>query len=364
MKFQAQSSHILPSAALASRFTGRGSLPSLSTILIVADSNAVLLRATNLECGVEVSFPAKVTKSGTVAVSGAIFSGFMQNNSGKMITVELVDTLLKLESDRAKASLKTVSSDDFPTLPRVSGDLSFTIKAPDLIRLLKSVSFCAATSTVKPELQGVYVTGGTGKLTAAATDSFRLAEKTVPLKSRGSIAPLIVPARNIVELTRILEGAVSDVVVYFNQNQLSTQIENVYYTTRLIDGSFPNYRQIIPKQFSTEAVVLREDFLQALKSLQLFSDKFLQTSLAGNPKQKTLELSSRNSDVGEEQVALPSAVSGEEVRMNFNSRYLADGASALSGESLRLSFSGAGKPLVIKDASDESYLYLAMPMNR
>jgi DNA polymerase-3 subunit beta len=111
-------------------------------------------------------------------------------------------------------------------------------------------------------------------------------------------------------------------------------------------------------------VVLREDFMQALKSVALFTDKFMQVSFGCDPQAKTVELSSRNPDVGEQTVTLKAAVSGEGVRLNFNSRYLSDGAAPLSGESLRLQMGGLGKPMVIKDATDESYLYLAMPMNR
>jgi DNA polymerase III subunit beta len=223
---------------------------------------------------------------------------------------------------------------------------------------------CAATSSVKPELHSVFLAGEAGKITAVATDSFRLAEKTVPLKSRGGVPPILLPARNAAELIRILESFNGDVEVYFSSNQLSVQIDHVYYTSRLIDGAFPNYQQIIPKDFVAEAVLLREDFTSALRALTLFTDKFLQVSFLCDPKRKVVELSSRNADVGEEVVTIKAAVSGEEIKMSFNSRYLADAAIPLSGESLRLCMQGPGKPLVVKDSADDSYLYLAMPMNR
>ncbi|MGH7141777.1 MAG: DNA polymerase III subunit beta, partial [Minisyncoccia bacterium] len=217
---------------------------------------------------------------------------------------------------------------------------------------------------IKPELQGVRLFGEAGVMTAAATDSFRLAEKTVPLKSRGSTPQIIIPARNSAELTRILESHSDTVDVYYDQNQLSVQVGDVYYTTRLIDGSFPNYQQILPKDAATEAVVLREDFSDALRLLQLFTDKFLQVSFLCDPKRKVVELSSHNQDIGEDTVTLKAAVSGEPVQMNFNSRYLADGVMPLTSESVRLKIQGPGKPLVMQDAADTSYLYLAMPMNR
>jgi DNA polymerase-3 subunit beta len=138
----------------------------------------------------------------------------------------------------------------------------------------------------------------------------------------------------------------------------------VYYTSRLIDGAFPNYQQIIPKSFATEAVVLREDLQQALKSLTVFSDKFLQVSFTVDPARKSIVLSSRNPDVGEQVTTLRATISGEGFTINFNSRYLADSLQAILGESVRVQSNGPGKPILIKDAADDSYLYLAMPMNR
>jgi DNA polymerase-3 subunit beta len=232
------------------------------------------------------------------------------------------------------------------------------------MRAIRSVAFCASTSTVKPELQSVLIYGEAGKLVVVATDSFRLAEKSVPLKTGGSVPQLLVPARNAAELMRLLDGASGDIELYYNDNQLSTHVGDVYYTSRLIDGAFPNYRQIVPKSFSTEAIMLREDFSTSLKSLSVFADKFSQVGVSILPNKKSVELSSRNPDVGEQVSSVKSTILGDELSMNFNGRYLADSLQAISGESVRIQSNGPGKAILIKDASDESFYYLAMPMNR
>ena len=206
--------------------------------------------------------------------------------------------------------------------------------------------------------------GGGGVLIAAATDSFRLAEKSVPLRSKGSVPPLLLPARNAVELIRVAESSEGDTEMYYTTNQLSLQAGRTYYTSRLVEGTFPNYKQIVPKQFSTEAVMLREDIAVALKSLAVFADKFFQVSLSVDPRGKMVTLSSRNADVGEETCTLRATTSGEPVVVTFNGRYLADGLQSIGGESVRLSLNGVGKPMLIKDAADDSFFYLAMPMNR
>jgi len=163
---------------------------------------------------------------------------------------------------------------------------------------------------------------------------------------------------------RVLENVSGDVEVYYNEHQLSTQAGEVYYTSRLLDGAFPNYRQIIPKDFSTEAVVLREEMAGALKSLSVFADKFAQVSLALEPSKKAMMLSSRNPDVGEQVSTVKATIEGDQVSVSFNGRYLADSLQAIVGESVRLHSNGPGKAMLIKDASDASFLYLAMPMNR
>jgi DNA polymerase-3 subunit beta len=290
--------------------------------------------------------------------------GFLSNTRGKSIVGTSTGETLKLETERASASIKTLSADDFPILPRVSASTSFTCKAADASRLVKSVIYCASASAIKPELQSVLLVGENGKLSAAATDSFRLAEKTVPLKSAGNVPQLLLPVKNAAEFMRILETATGDIDVYYNENQISVQVGTLYFTSRLIDAAFPNYRQIIPKSFGTEVVVLREDFTQALKSLSIFADKFSHISFTVDTTQKAILLSSRNPDVGEQTSTIRATVTGEDATMSFNGRYLADSVHAISGESVRIQSNGVGKAILITDAADSSFFYLAMPMNR
>ncbi len=365
MKFETSLDTLLSAALTAMRFAEkRANLPVLGCVLLTAEGNRITLRATNLECGVEAVIPAKVSTDGTVAVPASVLAGFLGNARGKTVSIHLVGEVLKVETERANASIKTLPHDDFPVLPRVSAEHSFKIKSGDLVRAIRSVAYCASLSAIKPELQSVLLRGEGGKLTAVATDSFRLAEKTVPMRAGGSVPELLLPARNAAELIRILDHVNAEVELYYNDNQLSVQTDGVYYTSRLLDGAFPNYRQILPKSFTTEAVVLREDMAGALKSLSIFADKFAQVSLSLDAPKKSMFLLSRNPDVGEQISTIKAAISGESVSVSFNGRYLADSLQSVSGDSVRLHSNGPGKAMLIKDAGDESFLYLAMPMNR
>lgn len=365
MKFETPLDTLQTAMSTVARFAERrANLPVLGCVLITAEGSRLTLRATNLECGIEIVIPAKVSNEGVVAVPAGVFSGFLGNAKGKSVTAELKGEVMKVETERASASIKTLPHEDFPILPRVSAERSFKAKSADLVRAIRSVAYCASLSAIKPELQSVLLYGDSGKLTAVATDSFRLAEKQIPLKSAGSVPELLIPARNAAELMRILEGINAEVEIYYNDNQLSLQHDGIYYTSRLLDGAFPNYRQIIPKSFSTEAVVLREEMAGALKSLSVFADKFAQVSLAIEPAKKSMLLSSRNPDVGEQVSTVKAAVDGDEIAMSFNGRYLADSLQAIQGDSVRLHSNGPGKAMLIKDAGDDSFFYLAMPMNR
>jgi DNA polymerase-3 subunit beta len=365
MRFETSIEQLHTGVSIISRFAERrANLPVLGTILITAEGGRLILRATNLECGVELVVPAKVSSEGIVAVPANVLAGFLGNAKGKSISITLIGEVLKIETDRATASIKTIPHEDFPALPRVSAEQSFKVKAPELVRAIRSVAYCASLSSVKPELQSVMVYGESGKLYSVATDSFRLAEKSVPLRSTGSIPQLLVPAKNAAELMRILEGVTGEVELYYNEHQISLQTEGLYYTSRLLDGSFPNYRQILPKSFVTEVVVLREEMGASLKSLSVFADKFAHIQLAVEPANKSLTLSSRNPDVGEQISTLKATISGEGSSMSFNGRYLADSLQAISGDSVRLCANGPGKALLVRDAADDSFLYLAMPMNR
>lgn len=365
MKFETSITELLSAVGITNRFVERrANLPVLAGILIVAEGGRLTLRATNLECGVEINVPAKISTEGMAVLPASVLAGFLNTARGKTVSVTILGELCKVETERASASIKTLSHEDFPVLPRVSAERSFTVKSADLARAIRSVAYCASLSATKPELQSVLLIADGGKLTAAATDSFRLAEKTVPMRGAASTPQLLIPARNAAELMRILDTVGGDVEIYFNENQLSTHVGNIYYTSRVIDAAFPNYKQIVPKAFLTESLVLREDLSVALKSISIFADKFSHVSVSLEPAKKAVTLTSRNPDVGEQVCTLKATITGEPLTMSFNGRYLADSLQSIQGESIKIQANGPGKAILLRDAGDDSFFYLAMPMNR
>lgn len=347
------------------KVTGKNlTLPILGSILLIASGKLLKLRATNLSLGVEIEIPAKIEKEGMVAVSGSalagIFSNIIQNEN---IQLEEENGNLLIKTQKSRIRLKGQNHDDFPTIPLVEGK-SFEIEAPKLIDGIKSVYYSSSLSDIKPEISSVYIHTNGDNLVFVSTDSFRLAEKKIKTKKIEEVGGILIPFKNIPEILRIFGDAKENIKVCFNKNQISFSSGNVYLTSRVIDGIFPDYKQIIPKSFDTEAVVLKLDLLNALKLSNIFSDKFNQIDLLIKPKEKVFELSSKNSDVGENKTCLDAALKGEEISLSFNYKYFLDCFQSINTDSVSVRLNQSSKPMVISGSSDNSFTYLIMPINR
>jgi DNA polymerase-3 subunit beta len=174
----------------------------------------------------------------------------------------------------------------------------------------------------------------------------------------------LIPYKNIPEIIRILEQINDDVSVSLNKNQISFEYKGIYLFSRVIDGVFPDYKQIIPKQSSTEVVVLKQDLIDGLKVSHIFSDKFNQITITVDPKTKEFSLKTKNSDVGENTHNLDATIEGDSLTINFNQKYIVDCFQSIESDSISLLFNGLNRPMVIHPATDKSFTYLVMPMNR
>lgn len=341
-------------------------LPTLGKVLLVAKGKSLVVKATNLDIGGEFTVPAKVEAEGTALVSGTVVANFLSNIKSEKISLELVGNNLTLATTQASSLVKTYPLEDFPTIPRLEAKQSFTMPTSDLFSGLKSVLYAASMSDIKPEIASVYVYRENSSLFFVATDSFRLAEKKIELSAGdGDAFKAIIPLKNAIELARVLEGAGESVTLDYDQHQLSLTGEHFYLTSRLVEGVFPDYRQIMPRQSTTELVVGKEELLSALRLANIFSDRLNRINLKIVPEESFAEISSKNVDVGENTVKLsPQAVSGEEIEVIFNVKYILDCLSFVTTPELGLRFVGTTKPLMVQAVGDSSFTYLIMPLNR
>ena len=351
---------------IAGKISGRTlALPVLNCILLQARTNTLSVRATNLDIGVEMKLPVKIHDEGVCAVPGAVFSNTIAAlRNDETVTLQSENDTLIVATKRGKTVIKTLPHDDFPTLPILDESNSCSFDAKTFVHGLQSVWYSASLSNVKPELGSVYVYNSDGKVFFVATDSFRLAEKTFAAKTPETFGPFLIPFRNIPEIVRVLEQAEKDIEIRWNENQLSFLFDKIYLTSRLIGGSFPDYRQIIPKEAETTAVILKQDLVTALKKSTIFSDTFNQIRFTVNPLKKQFAIFSHNADVGETKDSIDAALSGEAVEIAFNHKYITDCFQSIVTDSISLSFSGLARPMVIRGVGDPSFLYLVMPMNK
>ncbi|KKQ88067.1 MAG: polymerase III subunit beta protein [Parcubacteria group bacterium GW2011_GWF2_38_8] len=347
------------------RITGKNlTLPVLSSILLIASGKSLKLRATNLSLGVEIEIPARIEKEGVVAVSGNTLVGIFSNIfQGENVQIESEGGNLLIKTKKSKIKLKGQEHNDFPTIPMVKGE-AFEIESKKLTEGIKAVYYSSSLSDIKPEISSVYIYSSEDSLVFVSTDSFRLAEKKIKVSKIEEVPGILIPFKNVHEILKIFGEFQGVIKVCFNKNQISFSSDNVYLTSRVIDGVFPDYRQIIPKDFKVQAVVLKQDLLNALKLSNVFSDKFNQINLSVKPKEKVFELSSENNEVGENKTYLDAAMKGEDITLSFNYRYFLDCFQSISADSISIKLNQSSKPMVISGSPDNSFTYLIMPMNK
>ncbi len=365
MKIECIKDKLTQAVGKAERVTGKNlTLPVLGSILLEAKNGNLTVKATNLDLGIEIVVPTKIEKEGTVAVPGGVLFAFLQSiYNDRNITLELKEGNLFVATSHTSTIIKSLPHEDFPSIPHITDGKTIQITAKDFLKGLKSVWYSAAPGSFKPELSSVYIYPEDGNLVFVATDSFRLAEKKVQAKKMGDIPPLLIPFKNIPEIIRTLED-LDTVDLSINKNQISFAGNSVYLTSRIIDGTFPDYRQIIPKNRTTEVIALKQDLMNTLKTSHIFADKFNKITMSIQPKAKKAEISTKNADVGENLNTFDASLTGEDVTMSFNYKYITDCFQSIEADSVSLEFSSNARPLVIKGVGDNSFTYLAMPMNK
>lgn len=349
----------------AVRLTGKHlTLPVLSCILFeVKDDDCLIVKSTNLDLGFEIKLKAKIEDKGVLAVPGSILLNTLSSLKSENVVLESENGNLKIKSETKNSLIKCMPSEDFPSIPIINDSKVIKTDLESVIFGLKSVWYSASISNIKPELSSVFIHELEG-LAFVATDSFRLAEKKINVKNLSEFPSILLPQKNVSDLIKILEEYKGEISLSFDKNQISFVIDDLYLVSRIVNGSFPDYKQIIPKSFTTEATLLKSDFANAVKSSSIFVDITNQIKIKVDSKNKNIEIISKNNDVGEYEEKIKANITGSDIELSFNAKYLFDCLQSISSESIIFNFGGIGKPLLIKGTSDNSFSYIVMPMNR
>jgi len=363
MKVSCTQENLAKGLGIVGRSVGiRSTLPVLNNILLKTEKGGLKLSATDLEIGIHTWIGAKVDKEGAITCPARLLLDYINTNNDKKINLEVKDLTLHLESEHYKANIKGIEASEFPLIPEVKKDVEIEILTQDLSRAISKTIIACALDESRPVLSGVFVYGGGDKLKMVATDSYRLAEQTFPLtKKITSEISLIIPQRAMAEISRILSDGAEKVKIYPGENQVEFSIDKTSVVSRLIEGAFPDYQQIIPKTTQTKFKTNAAEFANAIKMASLFARESANNIKLKIEKNK-VEVLAVSPQVGDNVSDVTGEIVGEEIEIAFNAKFIMDVLSVIMSEKINLELSGPLAPAMLRAEKDLNYLYVIMPL--
>jgi DNA polymerase-3 subunit beta len=347
----------------------RNTIPILANVLVRAEKSALSLKATDLDLEVIESISAEVAPAGSTTVPAHMFYDIVRKlPEGSQVLLESSSdrAVLAVRAGRSRFTLQTLPESDFPDL--AAGDMThkFTLPGADLKRLIDKTQFAISTEETRYYLNGIYLhVAGSGKsqtLRAVATDGHRLAQTDLPLPAGAAGMPgVIVPRKTVTEVQRLIEDSQAEITVELSSAKIRFSIGNVVLTSKLIDGTFPDYQRVIPSGNDKELVIDKKDFEAAVDRVSTVSSergRAVKLSLSAGK----LILSVTNPDSGSATEEIEVEYDSDPIDIGFNSRYLLDIASQLDGEVAVLKLADPGSPTLIQDKDAKGALYVLMPM--
>lgn len=343
--------------------SNKGTLEILSHILITTEKGLLKLSATNLEMGINYKVGAKIEKEGSITIPARLFSELISQLPDGKIDLEEKDQTLNIKIGEFNSKIKGLSADEFPLIPKIKEKKIVSINSDDFKEAIQMVFFAAATDETRPVLSGIYFKAEKGKIYLAATDSYRLSEKIITLKGKENpTKEAIVPARTMIELSRILDDPEKEVNIYLDDSQIMFETDDFEITSRLIEGKFPDYKQIIPTNLETKATLSKDKFTNVIKVASLFSKETAGSITLNFSSKGKVEVNSAASQYGESDSACEAEVTGKDSEIIFNSKYILDALINLPSGNITLEISGKLNPGVLRKEGDNSYTYVIMPL--
>jgi len=340
--------------------TKNSSLPILNNVLFKTENGRLKILATNLEIGITGIIGAKIDEVGEIAVPARIITDFISTINDEKVTLSSKNSILTINSDNYKTQILGFDSKDFPIIPKIKEDPILTIPTKTLKNALLSVIDSTASSESRPELSGVFMKVQGAQAIFASTDSFRLAEKTIPIKGLISKS-IILPRITVAELIRICGDIEGEMVVRSGENQISFSSDDIEIVSRTIDGTYPDYRKVIPEKFLSRVLVTRDELEKNLRLAGLFSSLISDVRLSC--RDQKMFIAARNSERGEIETSVESLLKNEPFEIALNYRYLLDGLKNVPSDKVIIEFTGSGSPLLVRSGEEKSdYTYLIMPL--
>ncbi|MFC2058096.1 DNA polymerase III subunit beta [Chloroflexota bacterium] len=348
----------------------RAVLPITNNVLISTEQSKLKLAATNLEIALSCWIDAKIEEEGAITVPARLITDFVNYlpESQVDITLPTGTKSIEVKCDRYEARISGLDAADFPPAPEITEGTTTQVE-PDALRLaISQVVFVAATEESRPVLTGVHAEFEGDQLTLAAADGFRLAVHKMPLSTPvDSKTTIVIPARSLAELNRLLGEQKEPVTITINpqNSQVLFRLKDVEMVSQLIQGTFPNYEQLIPKSYTTKATVGLAEFLRATRSASIFARDGsgivrLQVTLGEDTGK--MAISARAEEIGDDVAEISAEVEGVEAKIAFNSKYLLDVLGVINEEKVALETTTPSSPGVIRPVGKDNYIHVVMPM--
>jgi len=346
------------------------SLPILDNVLINTEDNFLSLSSTDLEMAVKLWILTKIIKKGKVVVPVKLLSNFISSLPNEKILLEAKGLNIEIECENLKTQIQGYNSEEFPIIPEFK-DLEFLeIDNKRFCQGLFQVIDISSTSQTRPEISGVYFSFSNNSIKIVATDSFRLAEKSISLeKALKKDYSFILPQKTAKEIINILEEKEGMLKIYFSPNQILFEFPikevphpQIQITSRLIEGEYPNYQDIIPKKFKARVILKRDEFLSQIKTASLFSGKINEIKFVINAASKEVVIFAKDPDVGESKSVITTKIEGDSMEISFNHKFLTDGLLKIKSSEIYFDLSKEEGPCVLKPVGDTSYVYVVMPI--
>ena len=365
MKLTAPRDTFVPALQHAGRaVSARSTLPSLGGILFVAENGSLTLRATDMEMGIALTLSdVQIERDGTVLLPGRLLVDVARSLPAGDVSLELRSEQrdVELTAGDARFHLRTLPAEDFPRLPEVEGEAA-TLPAGPLAETIDRVARAASRDEVRPILTGVLVQAEAGNLTMVATDSYRLSVKHTALETPLA-QPLDanVPARALRELARLVASEAPETVdIDVSRNQAVFRIDGVALSSRLIEGQFPSWRQLIPESFDHEVRLPREELLEVSRRVSQLAQRNAPLRFAFSEGE--LKVAAETPDIGDAAESLPAPFSGEPLEIAFNPQYLIEGIESVEGDEIAIQLSSPLRPGLLRPVGSDDFSYLVMPI--
>ncbi|MFW6026051.1 MAG: DNA polymerase III subunit beta [Candidatus Woesearchaeota archaeon] len=351
--------------------TKSSTLPILNDILIKTKDNFLNLSATDLEVGVRWWSLAEINKEEEIVVPTKVLSSFVNYLPEETVSINKNDMNLKIKCGNYKTQIKGLDSEDFPIIPEVENEDYISLNSEVFCEALDQVVNIAMPSSVKPEISGVYFSCKNNSLKIVATDSFRLGEKTISLdKKNKDDFSFILPQKAAKEIVNIFKGKEKEIKLYHSPNQVLFESEmeetdhpEVQLVSRLIEGEYPDYEEIIPQKTKTKVTLNLSEFKKQIKTANIFTSENKEVKIKVNPEENKLEFTSQNEDLGEHYSFIKvENIEGKPVEISFNCRFLIDGLNNINTNRGVLKLNGESNPALIKSTENTGYIYVIMPI--